>query len=140
MVWHASVVHKSIGMNAWVGIIKKSAKYTLGHIVIFHVMTITDQQMNTRWHRRYKINIPSDFLHMRIVLHCQCKLFSLKCLSRPYLFHVGIQGSPLKITAKLYYAKYMEWAKWKMGKVDGCGYHGQQRDAICDAHGPCKTI
>ena len=34
----------------------------------FHVMTITDQQMNTRWHRRYKINIPSDFLDMRIVL------------------------------------------------------------------------
>ena len=28
--------------------------------------------------------------------------------------------------------------KWPaVGMVNGCGYDGQQIDAICDAHGPC---
>ena len=37
------------------------------------------------------------------------------------------QGSPLKITSKLYYAKCIGMDKLKMGKVDGCDYHGQQK-------------
>ena len=27
-----------------------------------------------------------------------------------------------------------------VGMVDGCGYDGQQKDAICDVRGPCLTI
>ena len=27
-----------------------------------------------------------------------------------------------------------------VGRVDGCGYDGRQKDAICDVRGPCLTI
>ena len=27
-----------------------------------------------------------------------------------------------------------------MGTVNGCGYNGQPKDAICDTHGPCRMI
>ena len=32
------------------------------------------------------------------------------------------------------------WAEVLVGKVDGCGYNGQQKDTICDVRGRCQTI
>ena len=35
---------------------------------------------------------------------------------------------------------YAHEQKVLVGMVDGCGYEGEQKDAICDVHGLCQTI
>ena len=32
----------------------------------------------------------------------------------------------------------MEMGLHAVGKVNGCGYDGQQKDTFCDARGPCR--
>ena len=64
------------------------------------------------------------------------------CALRALVLH---RDRPVKLMIYTRPVVHMSRKQWPaelvlMGTVNGCGYDGQQKDAICDVRGPCQTI